>query len=205
MTRGEKMKTLKFVSLLACFLLLFGCGTAGGNNNGNDGNNGSGSEPIPPSEEPSDDEEQAVEDLTGYIISVSSDGDTRILVTGQHPSSGGSGISATMYTLEESTKVENSEGETMDAGDLMAGMKVTVWNSGIVAESFPAQSGAIRVVADADQDEHEQQAVAKALEEVEAGYPWHVEEVEEQGDHQYKVTLKNLLEDSEPVEIEVEV
>lgn len=197
------MKTLKFMSLLACFLLLFGCGTAGGNNSSSGSNTGSGEEI--PDEEPVDDQEQAVEDLTGYIVSVSDEGQTRILVTGQHPSSGGSGTSATMYTLEESTKVENSEGETLEAADLMAGMKVTVWNSGIVAESFPAQSGAIKVMVDADQDEHEQEAVAKALEEVEAGNPWHVEEVSEEGDHQYKVTLKNLLDDSEPVEITVEL
>ncbi|KMJ59930.1 hypothetical protein AB685_03520 [Bacillus sp. LL01] len=198
------MKTLKFMSLLACFLLLFGCGTAGGNNNSSSGSNPGSGEEIP-DEEPVDDEEQAVEDLTGYIVSISDEGQTRILVTGQHPSSGGSGTSATMYTLEESTKVENSEGEALEAADLKAGMKVTVWNSGIVAESFPAQSGAIKVVIDADQDEHEQQAVAKALEEVEAGNPWHVEDVSEEGDHQYKVTLKNLLDDSEPVEIEVEL
>lgn len=200
------MKTVKFISLLSCFLLLFGCGTAGGNNNNNSGsgsNSGSGEEV--PNEEPVDDEEQAVEDLTGYIVSLSDEGQTRILVTGQHPSSGGSGTSATMYTLEESTKVEDSEGEVLEAGDLKVGMKVTVWNSGIVAESFPAQSGAIKVVVDAEQDEHEQQAVSKALEEVETGYPWHVEEVTEQEEQSYKVTLKNLLDDSEPVDIEVEV
>lgn len=201
------MKTVKFISLLSCFLLLFGCGTAGGNNNDNSvtgSNPGSGEEEAP-IEEPVDEEEQAVEDLTGYIVSVSDEGQTRILVTGQHPSSAGSGTSATMYTLEESTKVEDSEGETLEAADLKVGMKVTVWNSGIVAESFPAQSGAIKVVVDAEQDEHEQQAVSKALEEVETGYPWHVEEVTEQEEQSYKVTLKNLLDDSEPVDIEVEV
>lgn len=198
------MKTVKFISLLSCFLLLFGCGTAGGNNNSGTGSNPGSGEEIP-SEEPADDEEQAVEDLTGHIISISDEQQIRILVTGQHPSSGGSGTSATMYTLEESTKVENSEGETLEAADLEVGMKVTVWNSGIVAESFPAQSGAIKVLVDTDQDEHEQQAIAKALEEVDTGDPWHVEEVSDEGDHQYKVTLKNLLDDSEPVEIEVEV
>ncbi|KPB03809.1 DUF3221 domain-containing protein [Bacillus sp. CHD6a] len=196
------MKTVKFMSLLACFLLLFGCGTAGGNDNNSSGSN---TGPKAPNEEPADDEEQPVEDLTGYIISISKDDQTRILVTGQHPSSGGSGISATIYTLEESTTVENSEGEPLEAADLLVGMKVTVWNSGIVAESFPSQSGAIKVVVDAEQDDLEQKAVAKALEEVEAGYPWHVEEVTEQGELLYKVTLKNLLDDSEPVDIEVEV
>ncbi|WP_404442906.1 YobA family protein [Sutcliffiella horikoshii] len=198
------MKTVKVMSLLACFLLLFGCGTTGGNGNNSSGSNPGSDEEVP-NEEPVDDEKQAVEDLTGYIVSISNEGQTRILVTGQHPSSGGSGTSATMYTLEESTKVENSEGETLEAADLMVGMKVTVWNSGIVAESFPAQSGAIKVVVDAEQDEYEQQAVAKALEEVEAGNPWHVEEVSEQAEGLYKVTLKNLLDDSEPVDIEVEV
>ncbi|MCG1022867.1 DUF3221 domain-containing protein [Sutcliffiella horikoshii] len=198
------MKTVKFISLLSCFLLLFGCGTTGGNNNSGTGSNPGSGEEVP-NEEPVDGEEQAVEDLTGYIVSLSDEGQTRMLVTGQHPSSGGSGTSATMYTLEESTKVEDSEGETLEAADLKVGMKVTVWNSGIVAESFPAQSGAIKVVVDAEQDEHEQQAVSKALEEVEAGNPWHVEEVTEQGEQSYKVTLKNLLDDSEPVDIEVEV
>ncbi|TYS57622.1 hypothetical protein FZC74_16460 [Sutcliffiella horikoshii] len=199
------MKTVKFMSLLACFLLLFGCGTAGGNDNNSSSGSNSGSNEETPNEEPVDVDDQAVEDLTGYIVSVSDEGQTRILVTGQHPSSGGSGTSATMYTLEESTKVENSAGEPLEAVDLMAGMKVTVWNSGIVAESFPAQSGAIKVVVDEGQDELEQKAIAKALEEVEAGYPWHVEEVTEQGEQSYKVTLKNLLDDSEPVDIEVEV
>ncbi|NMH74218.1 DUF3221 domain-containing protein [Bacillus sp. RO2] len=196
------MKTVKFMTLLACFLLLFGCGTAGGNDNNSSGTN---TDSDAPNEEPADDEEQAVEDLTGYIVSISNNGQTRILVTGQHPSSNGSGISATIYTLEESTTLENSEGEPLEAADLLVGMKVTVWNSGIVAESFPAQSGAIRVVVDADQDEMEQKAIAKALEEVEAGYPWHVEEVTEQSEQLYKVTLKNLLDDSEPVDIEVEM
>lgn len=198
------MKTIKFMSLLACFLLLFGCGTTGGNDNSSSGSN-PGSDEDAPNEEPVDVDDQAVEDLTGHIVSISNEGQIRILVTGQHPSSGGSGTSATMYTLEESTKVESSEGETLEAADLKAGMKVTVWNSGIVAESFPAQSGAIKVMVDADQDEHEQEAVAKALEEVEAGNPWHVEEVSEEGDHHYKVALKNLLDDSEPVEITVEL
>lgn len=101
--------------------------------------------------------------------------------------------------------MENSAGEPLEAVGLLVGMKVTVWNSGIVAESFPAQSGAIKVVVDADQVEYEQQAVAKALEEVEAGYPWHVEDVTEQAEGLYKVTLKNLLDDSEPVDIEVTV
>ncbi|NLP49281.1 DUF3221 domain-containing protein [Bacillus sp. RO1] len=196
------MKTVKFMTLLACLLLLFGCGTTGGNDNNSSGSN-TGSEA--PNEEPADDNEQAVEDLTGYIVSISNDGQTRILVTGQHPSSGGSGISATMYTLEESTKVENTSGEPLEVTDLMMGMKVTVWNSGIVAESFPAQSGAIKVVVDEKQDKLEQKAVAKALEEVEAEYPWHVEDVTEQEEGLYKVTLKNLLDDSEPVDIEVEV
>ncbi len=198
------MKTIKFMSLLACFLLLFGCGTTGGNDNSSSGSN-PGSDEEAPNEEPVDVDDQAVEDLTGYIVSISNEGQTRILVTGQHPSSGGSGTSATMYTLEESTKVENSVGEPLEAADLMVGRKVTVWNSGIVAESFPAQSGAIKVVVDEEQDELEQKAIAKALEEVEAGYPWHVEEVTEQGEGLYKVTLKNLLDDSEPVDIEVEV
>ncbi|TYS68229.1 DUF3221 domain-containing protein [Sutcliffiella horikoshii] len=196
------MKRVKIMSLLACFLLLFGCGTTGGNDNNSSGSN-TGSEA--PNEQPADDEEQAVEDLTGYVVSISNDGQTRILVTGKHPSSGGSGISATIYTLEESTTVEDSEGEPLEAMDLLVGMKVTVWNSGIVAESFPAQSGAIKVMVDADQDELEQKAVAKALEGVDAGYPWHVEEVTEQGEQLFKVTLKNLLDDSEPVDIEVEV
>ncbi|UAL45935.1 DUF3221 domain-containing protein [Sutcliffiella horikoshii] len=198
------MKTIKFMSLLACFLLLFGCGTTGGNDNSSSGSN-PGSDEEAPNEEPVDVDDQAVEDLTGYIVSISNEGQTRILVTGQHPSSGGSGTSATMYTLEESTKVENSAGEPLEAANIMVGMKVTVWNSGIVAESFPAQSGAIKVVVDEEQDELEQKAIAKALEEVEAGYPWHVEEVTEQGEGLYKVTLKNLLDDSEPVDIEVEV
>ncbi|WP_404346723.1 YobA family protein [Sutcliffiella horikoshii] len=198
------MKTIKFMSLLACFLLLFGCGTTGGNDNSSSGSS-PGSDEEAPNEEPVDVDDQAVEDLTGYIVSISNEGQTRILVTGQHPSSGGSGTSATMYTLEESTKVENSAGEPLEAADLMVGRKVTVWNSGIVAESFPAQSGAIKVVVDEDQDELEQKAIAKSLEEVEAGYPWHVEEVTEQGEGLYKVTLKNLLDDSEPVDIEVEV
>lgn len=198
------MKTIKLMSLLACFLLLFGCGTAGANDNSSSGSN-PGSDGEAPNEEPVDDEDQAVEDLTGHIVSISNEGQTRILVTGQHPSSGGSGTSATMYTLEESTKVENSAGETLEAAELMVGMKVTVWNSGIVAESFPAQSGAIKVVVDEGQAELEQRAIAKALEEVEAGYPWHVEDVTEQAEGLYKVTLKNLLDDSEPVDIEVTV
>lgn len=198
------MKTVKFMSLLACFLLLFGCGKTGGNDNNSSGSN-SGSDEEAPNEEPVDVDDQAVEDLTGHIVSISNEGQTRILVTGQHPSSAGSGTSATMYTLEESTKVENTAGEPLEAANLMMGMKVTVWNSGIVAESFPAQSGAIKVVVDEEQDELEQKAIAKALEEVEAGYPWHVEEVTEQGEGLYKVTLKNLLDDSEPVDIEVEV
>ncbi|WP_226679864.1 DUF3221 domain-containing protein [Sutcliffiella horikoshii] len=199
------MKTVKFMSLLACFLLLFGCGTAGGNDNNSSSGSKPGSNEEAPNEEPVDVGDQAVEDLTGYIVSVSDEGQIRILVTGQHPSSGGSGTSATMYTLEESTKVENSAGESLEVAELMVGMKVTVWNSGIVAESFPAQSGAIKVVVDEGQDELEQKAIAKALEEVEAGYPWHVEDVTEQAEGLYKVTLKNLLDDSEPVDIEVEV
>ncbi|WP_404428518.1 DUF3221 domain-containing protein [Sutcliffiella horikoshii] len=198
------MKTIKFISLLACFLLLFGCGTTGGNDNRSSGSN-PGSDEDAPNEEPVDVEDQAVEDLTGHIVSISNEGQIRILVTGQHPSSSGSGTSATMYTLEEGTKVENSSGDPLEAVDLIVGMKVTVWNSGIVAESFPAQSGAIKVVVDEEQDELEQKAIAKALEEVEAGYPWHVEEVTDQGELSYKVTLKNLLDDSEPVDIEVEV
>ncbi|QFT89611.1 hypothetical protein FIU87_13200 [Bacillus sp. THAF10] len=198
------MKKIKLVSVLACFLLLFGCGTAGGNNNnGSTGSNGPNNEQ--PDDEPVNDDVEAVEDLTGYIVSIANEGNVRILVTGQLPNNGGSGQSATMYTLEESTTVENSNGDAMEAGDLTVGMKVTVWNSGVVAESFPAQSGAIKVVVDAKQDEHEQQAVAKALEEVESGMPWHVEDVSAEQDHKYKVTLKNLLDDSEPVEIEVQL
>lgn len=90
------MKTIKLMSLLACFLLLFGCGTAGGNDNNSSSGSNPGSDEEVPNEEPVDVDDQAVEDLTGYIVSVSDEGQTRILVTGQHPSSGGSGTSATI-------------------------------------------------------------------------------------------------------------
>ncbi|WP_078379926.1 DUF3221 domain-containing protein [Sutcliffiella halmapala] len=190
------MKTIKFWTLLSCFLLLFGCGTS----NENSGNNGTGSDQIHPTEP---DEEEAVEDLTGYIISINEGDNLQILVTGHHASY--DGISATSYTLEDSTQIEDPDGEPLAATDLKVGLKVTVWNSGIVLDSFPAQSGAVKVVVDTTQEEHEQEAVQKALAEVEAGYPWHVEKVEETGEHQYKVTLKNLLEDSESVDVEVEL
>ncbi|CAG9621523.1 YobA family protein [Sutcliffiella rhizosphaerae] len=195
------MKNIKFVSLLACFLLLVGCGTAGGNNNnGSTGSNETNNEV--PDEEPIV-EEEAVEDLTGYIVSIANDGNVRILVTGQP--AGGSGESATMYTLEDSTVVENSNEDVMESGDLAVGMKVTVWNNGITAHSFPGQSGAVRVVVDADQDEHEQHAVAKALEEVESGQPWHVDEVVSEDEQHYNITLRNLLDGSDPVEVNVEL
>ncbi|MCA1322412.1 YobA family protein [Bacillus tianshenii] len=185
---------LKFFALLGCFLLLFGCGTA-------DEDNSTGSDNAPSTDNAED--EEAVEDLTGHIISISNEGNIRILVTGSQANS--SGVSATMYTLEESTKVSDTDGKAMDAADLKIGMKVTVWNTGIVAESFPAQSGALKVVVDAGQDDREQAAIEKALSDVKAGDPWHVEAVEEIKESHYKVTLKNLLEDSEPVEVEVQL
>lgn len=189
---------LKFFALLSCFLLLFGCGTAN-DNNGNQ--NGTGSDTAPPTDNTDDEEE--VEDLTGHIISISDEGNIRILVTGSHANN--SGLSATMYSLEESTKVEDTEGNGLEAADLKVGMKVTVWNTGIVAESFPAQSGALKVVVDAGQEPNEQEAIEKALEQVKAGDPWHVDAVEKVEESKYKVTLKNLLEDSEPVEVEVQL
>lgn len=189
---------LKFFAMLSCFLLLFGCGTAN-DNNGNQ--NGTGSDTAPPTNNTED--EEAVEDLTGHIISISDEGNIRILVTGSHANN--SGVSATMYTLEASTKVEDTEGKGLEAADLKVGMKVTVWNTGIVAESFPAQSGALKVVVDAGQDGNEQAAIEKALGEVKAGDPWHVEAVEKVEESKYKVTLINLLEDSEPVEVEVQL
>jgi hypothetical protein len=189
---------LKCIALISCFLLLLGCGTS---NDNNSDQNGTGSDSAPPTE--NTEGEEAVEDLTGHIISISDEGNIRILVTGSQANS--TGVSATMYTLDESTKVKDTDGKGLEAADLKIGMKVTVWNTGIVAESFPAQSGALKVVVDAGQNGNEQAAIEKALEEVKAGDPWHVEAVEKINDSHYKVTLKNLLEDSEPVEVEVQL
>lgn len=191
---------LKLFALFSCFFLLLGCGTAY-DNNGNQ--NGTGSDAAPPTDNMENEDEDAVEDLTGHIISVSDEGNIRILVTGSPANS--SGVSATNYTIDDSTKVEDTAGKKLEAADLKVGMKVTVWNSGIVAQSFPAQSGALKVVVDTTQDGNEQAAIEKALAEVKAGDPWHVEAVDKVEESKYKVTLKNLLEDSEPVEVEVQL
>ncbi|WP_223702287.1 YobA family protein [Sutcliffiella deserti] len=181
---------MKFIVVVFCFLLLCGCST-GNNKSENDG--AASDLPIDTSEA------EAKEDLTGYIISLSVDNNIRMLVTGSHANN--DGVSATVYTLDEKTTVKGTSEDPLAASDLLVGMKVTVFNSGIVAESFPAQSGAIKVVVDSTQDELERNAIEKALKQVEAGFPWHVEAIEESGFSQYTVTLKNLLDNRVPVKV----
>ena len=177
------MKWINFVSFISCFLFLVACGTGETGANGENGQHNKG-----------------VKDLTGYITKFQ---ETSFLVTGKNPHYQ-SGVSATYYTVNKDTVIKTLDGEIFSFEDLEMGMKVEVWNTGIILESFPSQATAVTVIVDTTFPIDEQKAIQLALQEVDNKFPWFVKAIEKENT-MYKVTLQNLFEHEEEVIVEVEI
>lgn len=80
--------------------------------------------------------------IRGTIASVSEgpDGITGILVEG--PIANGTTLDKAALTITEKTRVLSASDEKVDAGTLETGMRVEVWTTGPVRESYPVQADA---------------------------------------------------------------
>jgi hypothetical protein len=56
------------------------------------------------------------------------------------------GNEAIYFSVNEETRIEGEAGQSKSADDLLVGTKVKVWSTGPVAESYPMQATASRIV-----------------------------------------------------------
>jgi|HigsolmetaAR203D_1030402.scaffolds.fasta_scaffold01782_4 hypothetical protein len=76
--------------------------------------------------------------------------DNRLLVTAYVDRDGAPYVEAYSLRLTDDTVLEDAEGRTLGVDELEAGARVEVWSVGPIAESYPAQGEAARIVVLAD-------------------------------------------------------
>lgn len=132
--------------ILSMVLILAACGNGGSdaasNGTTNDTTNGitdnkdSGNDPI--------EDSQATQVFEqGEVIS--KDGDNW-LITAYVEKSDGAYIDAYWLRISEKTVLQDSIGNVLSADEIAVGSIVEAWHTGVVMESYPAQSGAAKIV-----------------------------------------------------------
>lgn len=138
------MRTLKMLHLLAllCFVvLLAACGRSAGS---------AGPAPANPSPEPVTEQKgPAVKAIDkGHIVQ--KDGN-RWLITAYAEKNGTPSIAAYWFTVTGETVLETGLGQTVTPDKMAVGAQVEAWHTGKVAESYPAQTTAAKIVMQEEQ------------------------------------------------------
>ncbi|OZM58669.1 hypothetical protein CIB95_03620 [Lottiidibacillus patelloidae] len=136
-------------------MLLTACGSTSVNDNPSNGNNNS-----------SDEKEPMYEGVSGFIISLSSD---EMLVIGIKDNE-----EATYYSFNDKTIVEDGHGDWLSYKDLRIGQFVDTYYRGGIAESYPMQGGAAKVIIHSDATYPPATGIANAIStlDVEDDYPY---------------------------------
>jgi hypothetical protein len=114
----------KFIYFIVFAFILTACGTTSDTKNTN-GSNG-------------DDSSNMYEGVTGFILSLEG---SRMLVIGTDGHQ-----EATYYSFDESTEVEGEDGELLEIAAFRIGQYVKTYYEGAIAESYPMQGHAAKVV-----------------------------------------------------------
>jgi uncharacterized lipoprotein NlpE involved in copper resistance len=168
----------KLVLLLLSFMIIAGCGQ--GQDNGA--------------------EDNQVKDITGFVMNVT---EGTLLVTEKVDQEEKAHPNAAVYTVTEDTEVVTTDGENLDMTGITTGTLVEVWNDGKVAESFPTQSTAVKVLVHTDAESSEQaKAIHAALKSLNQGMMMWVKSVSKQ-DNGYEVHFSDLSGETAPIIVKV--
>lgn len=154
------MRTQKkfWISAMLCLMMVLGaCGQAG--QGGNSGNGGSAAEPAP---EPQDQGQEEIYKLMDRGEIISKDGD-RWLVTAYQETGNEPFIDAYVLAVNDQTELQTSDGQTLTPDEVPVGAQVEVWHSGAIAESYPAQTTAAKMILSPDHSADRAKAVELAL------------------------------------------
>ncbi len=142
-----------------------------------------------------------MKDITGYVMTDNGD---RILVTEKVNVEEKAHPNAAVYTLTEDTQIVSTDGENLSKSDLKVGTLVEVWHTGIVAESFPTQASAAKILVHTDEESTKHaKAIAAAVETLDPNITWWVLSVVKT-EIQYEVQFSELSGEKEPVVIKVD-
>jgi hypothetical protein len=148
-----------------------------------------------------DDAIEEYKDITGYVMTVNRD---QILVIEKVDVEEKARPNAAVYTLTEDTQIASTEGETLPKSDITVGALVEVWHTGIVAESFPTQATATKILVHTDEESvNYAQAINAASETLDTNITWWVMYIEKQEDL-YQVTFSDLSGETQPVIVKVD-
>ena len=145
--------------------------------------------------------QESVKDLTGYMMSI--DGD-RVLVTEKVNIQEKAHPGAAVYTITDKTEIVSAEGEKLSLQDLSVGSFVEVWHTGVVAESFPTQAEAIKVLVYTENEIiNEGKAIRAAVDTLNPNQTWWIMSIQKQ-ERLYEVHFSELSGESEPIVVMVD-
>lgn len=139
-----------------------------------------------------------VEDLTGYVSTISGDGETQSMtvyeivdvIKSTNPK-------ANSYTVTDDTEILNSSDKVRTFDDIKRGSKVKMWNNGIVAESYPGQTVATKIVIYEDEESMIwQRLIDSAYNGIQKEGTWFVSRIEKKDDHHWDLHFRNLQGES---------
>ncbi|MFD1738742.1 DUF3221 domain-containing protein [Bacillus salitolerans] len=164
----------KLTIIFSAWLLLLGCGQGG--------------------------KQDKVKDMVGYITSIDHQ---EILVTELIAENEKAHPGAAFYKVSSETEISSTDGKEMSFSDLQIGMKVEMWYTGEVEESFPQRTSAAKILVHTD--EHSvnlARAIEAAIHHMEPLSIWWVVSAEAIGEG-YEVLLSELSGESSPILIQI--
>lgn len=159
----------KMNMLLILVLFLAGCGQ------GNSAENPA--TPTNPTNGAGQEEEQSALLLERADI-VRKDGNRWLVTALGKNSDGDPFIDAYTITVNDKTILENESGEAAAAEDFNVGSRVEVWHTGAIAESYPAQTTAGKLILAEDENGRSAAVQAALLEWTEPSMAWAVKDAE---------------------------
>jgi hypothetical protein len=148
-----------------------------------------------------DDVIEQYKDLTGHVMTIKGD---RILVTEKVNMEEKAHPGAAVYTITEDTQIVSIEGETLFKSDITVGALVEVWHTGIVAESFPTQATATKILVYTDEESvNYAKVINAAFETLDTNITWWVLSFEKQ-ESLYEVTFSELSGGTQPIIVKVD-
>jgi len=197
----RKSVLLMLIIGLASIITACEWGAGGSSNNTTNGNTSNNADNNP---SPNDEPPQPA--VNGEIIQIN---DASILVTAFVDRGDESYVDAYSLRVKDATEILDEQGATISIEDLRVGMQVETWSVGPVAESYPLQATAAKIVVQADEATTEvsrADAVRAAVEaQTEVGGAWSVREakLDEEGSY-WKIVLVHFMYMDLPVNVRVD-
>lgn len=193
----RKMLLLLIISLAA---IMTAC--SGGNDQR--GANGNGESNLSNNGDPTEESPQPA--VNGEIIQID---DSGVLVTAYVTKNDQSYVDAYLLRVNDQTEIIDASGNAIGLGDLKVGARAETWTIGPVAESFPMQATAAKIILlqeDAETQVSRADAVRIAVDaQTEVGGAWSVKEAELDEEKQYwTVVLVHFMYLEEPVTVRID-